>query len=211
MRTYTLRALRREALEMDVEFVLHGDSGPASAWAMDARPGESLQIVAPNDEAAQSSGGFEWINHDGIRDALLIADETALPAATGILELLATKPEPPFVQAFFSVPLTEDIQPLNYPFATLHWLARDRGDDLLCAVDKNVFIPERAQTGAFSAEEQGESNVLLWEQAGEATTFQAWVAAESSLVKSVRRTLLEKHHLNRSCASFMAYWARGRS
>ncbi len=56
MRTYTLRALRREACELDVEFVLHGDNGPASRWAMNARPGDTLQssrrIVIPWRQAA---------------------------------------------------------------------------------------------------------------------------------------------------------------
>ena len=30
---YTLRAWRPEVLELDMLFVLHGDSGPSSAWA----------------------------------------------------------------------------------------------------------------------------------------------------------------------------------
>ena len=47
MRTYTLRALRREQNQMDVEFVLHGVNGPASAWATHAEPGDALQTVAP--------------------------------------------------------------------------------------------------------------------------------------------------------------------
>ncbi|CDH30831.1 siderophore-interacting protein [Xenorhabdus bovienii] len=34
----------------------------------------------------------------------LIADETALPAALGILEQLAQRDNPPYVQAFFEVP-----------------------------------------------------------------------------------------------------------
>lgn len=48
MRTYTIRALRREALEVDIDFVLHGVNGPASAWATHAQVGDSLQMVAPN-------------------------------------------------------------------------------------------------------------------------------------------------------------------
>src|SRR5688500_11085011 len=33
MRTYTVRASRPETREIDVDFVLHGPTGPASAWA----------------------------------------------------------------------------------------------------------------------------------------------------------------------------------
>ena len=33
IRTYTVRAVRRDAPEVDVDIVLHGDGGPASRWA----------------------------------------------------------------------------------------------------------------------------------------------------------------------------------
>ncbi|MEJ1269140.1 hypothetical protein WDV93_26015 [Pantoea ananatis] len=36
-----------------------------------------------------TSGGYEWTPPDALRNALLIADETALPAAKGILERLS--------------------------------------------------------------------------------------------------------------------------
>ena len=45
-RTYTIRALRRN--EIDIDFVLHGENGPASRWAIHAVPGERLQIAAPD-------------------------------------------------------------------------------------------------------------------------------------------------------------------
>nr|BFE79910.1 hypothetical protein GCM10020093_025110 [Planobispora longispora] len=38
IRTYTVRAVRREARELDVDFVLHGDISPASRWATYAAP-----------------------------------------------------------------------------------------------------------------------------------------------------------------------------
>src|SRR5690606_5426397 len=36
IRTYTLRAVRPDLAEIDVDFVLHGSVGPASAWALAA-------------------------------------------------------------------------------------------------------------------------------------------------------------------------------
>lgn len=55
MRTFTLRELRRDTCEMDVDFVLHGDTGPASSWAGRAEPGQRLAILAPTAVAAESS------------------------------------------------------------------------------------------------------------------------------------------------------------
>lgn len=211
MRTYTLRALRTAELEVDVEFVLHGDGGPASRWATHARPGDAIQLVAPNAASPEDSGGYEWLNGDSVRQALLIADETALPAAIGILEQLAKKAEPPRVQAFFSVPLAEDVQMKAFPFADIHWLARERNEDLLHAVAQQVQIPEYAKAREQSMQEQSLSDTLLWERATATTGFQAWVAAESRVVKSLRRELLEKQKLNRDCASFMAYWSQGKA
>ncbi|MGU3523181.1 siderophore-interacting protein [Enterobacteriaceae bacterium C23F] len=211
MRTYTLRALRREMLEVDVEFVLHGDGGPASRWATHARPGDALQLVAPNAESPEDSGGYEWLDSDSVRQALLIADETALPAAIGILELLAKKTEPPRVQVFFSVPLVKDAQTQAFPFAEIHWLAREQNEDLLNGVKHHVQIPEYAKASGQPTEDQSLSDSLLWEKATEAKGFQAWVAGESRVVKSLRRELIEVQDLNRDCVSFMAYWSQGKA
>ncbi len=38
MRTYTIRHLRAEQGEVDVDFVLHGETGPASRWATAGHP-----------------------------------------------------------------------------------------------------------------------------------------------------------------------------
>ena len=95
MRTYTIRALRRDQQELDVDFVLHGDNGPASAWASNAQPGDVLQIVGPDIHFQGQTGGYEWQPPEGIKRVLLIGDETALPAIAGILESLTQHPSPP--------------------------------------------------------------------------------------------------------------------
>lgn len=59
MRTYTIRHLRAEAGEVDIDFVLHGETGPASRWALRAQRGESMQILAPDSRfSAQEAGGI---------------------------------------------------------------------------------------------------------------------------------------------------------
>ncbi|WBF44659.1 siderophore-interacting protein [Serratia rubidaea] len=213
MRTYTLRALRRERQEMDVEFVLHGDGGPASAWATHAQPGDAIQIVAPNADFAGDSGGYEWAPPAQMRQALLIADETALPAAMGILEQLAQQDDPPQVQAFFEVPLAGDcVSVAQFPFAEVFWLPRDVGPQqlhgtlLLESVRRRVTIPDSARAEAQSLAENSLGGDVLWERAEGACSFYAWVAAESSTVKSLRRYLIGECDLDRSTVNFMAYW-----
>ncbi|MWL74463.1 siderophore-interacting protein, partial [Escherichia coli] len=100
LRTYTLRRVDVEAGEAEVEFVMHGTDGPASAWAMGAQPGDALQIVAPNRDYPEDSGGYEWNPHPEAERGLIIADETALPAVKGILEQLAHRDTPPQIQLF---------------------------------------------------------------------------------------------------------------
>jgi NADPH-dependent ferric siderophore reductase len=85
MRTYTIRAVRREPPEIDVDFALHGDLGPASRWARRAAPGDTVSILAP---VVHDNGGVEFQLPQDARWALLAADETALPAVAGILESL---------------------------------------------------------------------------------------------------------------------------
>ncbi|MFS2222738.1 siderophore-interacting protein [Pantoea sp. B65] len=211
MRTYTLRALRAELHEMDVEFALHGISGPASAWATRATPGDMLQIVAPNADHNGDSGGYEWIMPDQVEQALVIADETALPAAMGILEQLAQLTHPPRVQALFEVPLTGDcVGVTQFPFAQVHWLPRGsqhaRGSLLLETVRDKVTIPACARSPAQSLTEHSLGGDLLWERAEGANTFYAWVAADSSSVKTLRRYLIGECELDRSAVNFMAYW-----
>ncbi len=126
LRIYTLRAVSHEQKQAIVDVVMHGETGPASRWAFHAQPGDTLQIVAPNALAEEDSGGYEWLPHHQVRQALLIADETALPAAMNILEMLAKQANPPQVQAFFEVPLREDcLTSVEFPFAHLYWLPRE--------------------------------------------------------------------------------------
>jgi len=84
MRNYTVRAFRPatdiRGAELDVDFVLHGSAadgtaGPASRWAENCEPGESVVLV---DE------GLAFNPARGTKSVLLVADETGLPAVAGI-------------------------------------------------------------------------------------------------------------------------------
>lgn len=125
MRTYTIRALRPTEYEVDVDFVLHGDSGPASAWATRADVGDPLLMLAPDAAFDGAPDGFEWRPPARLRQVLLAGDETVLPAIAGVLEALADQPDPPRVVALLEVPDAADRFDLLAPRdAALHWLPR---------------------------------------------------------------------------------------
>lgn len=196
MRTYTIRALRAEQEEVDVEFVLHGENGPASAWATHARIGDRLQLAAPNRQYGDDPGGYEWKPPAGVRHILLIADETALPAVAGILEELAGETEPPVVEAFLEVPGEADI--LDLPAIPAARQAR---------------LPEREVAGG-AAQELEDIDIdeeILWELASpESGSFYAWVAGESAAVMAIRRYLVQERGIDKRHLTLMGYWRLGK-
>ncbi|MCU1532661.1 MAG: NADPH-dependent ferric siderophore reductase [Arthrobacter sp.] len=132
MRTYTVRQERLDAVypELDVDFVLHfddaGNGGPATNWALNAKPGDTLTLIGPNNRAAhcvtaETYSGIEW--RPGLAQRVLLAgDETAVPAISAILESL-----PPYMSghAILEVPEAGDFQDLRSAAdMEIIWLAR---------------------------------------------------------------------------------------
>lgn len=226
-RTYTIRALRPEQAEVDVEFVLHGDNGPASRWAMNARPGDRLAMTAPDANAEGPKQGYEWKPPQGVRRILIIADETALPAAAGILETLDDLPLKPKVEALLEVPRSDDVQPLPQA-AKLRWLARDaepscqHGELLmraLCDIDLHKEIqalggaPANPTTSDTSNDESDNEDGPLWEPAtlDDSAPFYAWIAAETKVAMKLRRYLVNECGLPKKYVTSMGYWRLGKA
>lgn len=219
MRTYTIRELRVEAREVDVEFVLHGESGPASAWATHARPGDRVQLVAPNAAYPGDPGGYEWRPPVDVRHVLLIGDETALPAIAGIVEQLAEREDAPVVQAFLEIPTQQDTLALPCgPLTRLHWLPRagtsaGHGDRMLEAACELATLPSSAprENCRTPLNHVDIDKALPWELASPIdTAFYAWVAGESAAVMAIRRLFVGEFGLDRRALSFMGYWRHGR-
>ena len=123
-RTYTVRAVRPEAGEVDIEFALHGDLGPASAWATRATPGDEIILIGPDELSPDRAVGIDF--RPGLVETVLLAgDETAAPAICAILEQL---PAHAAGIAIIEVPSPLDFLEVRGPAGVdVRWLAR--GDD----------------------------------------------------------------------------------
>ena len=213
MRTYTIRHLRAEQGEVDIDFVLHGETGPASRWALRAQPGDSMQILAPDRRfSANDAGGFEWKPPQVLNQVLLVADGTALPAAMGILDVLAAKAAPPQTQAFFEVDSAQDMLPVpDWPGLTVQWLIREKttaGTLMVEAVQKAVPPINTSTVGqAVELAEVDIDKEILWEIAETAAEgFYGWIAGESAAVMSLRRYLIKDCGIPRESLNLMGYW-----
>lgn len=102
MRTFTIRAQRGDLI--DIEFALHGDAGPASAWARSAQPGSRLGIIGPEPGVTPKALQYSPADADW---QLLAGDDTALPALTTIIESL---PAGTVTRAFIQVSDAGDVR-----------------------------------------------------------------------------------------------------
>lgn len=220
MRTYTIRHLRAARGEVDVDFVLHGETGPASKWALNADIGDFIQICAPGRGFEGECGGYEWKPPADVGQVLLIADETALPAAAGIIEMMAAWPRPPATQAFLEVP--EDADRLDLPRfdgLDLHWLVRDAEGrqagfgELMVQAAGRARLPTAAAVGPADtalADVDIDQDVL-WDRAEQTDSpFYAWVAGETGAVSQIRQFLIKDKAIDRRQLNLMGYWRQGR-
>lgn len=119
-KNYTVRRWDPTTGELDIWFVLHGDSGPCSAWATRAEVGDEVGLWGPR---AAHEPPASTTKH------LLLADETGLPGALAILESLPAEAE---AVALVEVSGVED-EVLDVD-PRVRWLHRDRGESLLDGV-----------------------------------------------------------------------------
>lgn len=183
IRNYTVRAYRADGdtgPEIDVDFVVHGseeagDAGPASLWAQTCAVGDEVAII---DEGA-------ICNAPAGAALLLVADESALPAAAGVLR---DAPSDATGVAVIEVPHPDDRQPLDAPEGMqIRWVVRGSGGRpgaAALAELRRVPVPE-----------------------GE---VYAWAAGESALATGARRHWVS-NGIPKTSISFCGYWKFGTS
>lgn len=227
MRTYTVRDVQGYGADtrLVVDFVVHEDglAGPGGGWALRARPGDRIVLLAPR--RGVPFGGIEFTPSDA-STLLLVGDETAVPAVAGILAGLGCDARG---TAFLEVPDALDIQDLPAPTGIeVRWLVRGHrevGSRLVPAVRECLGLPGRPPGAAGH---DVDVDPLLWETpeysgSGEELRSQAvnptssdaldgvfaWIAGESAMVTRLRRALVTEVGVDRRQVAFMGYWRRG--
>jgi NADPH-dependent ferric siderophore reductase len=176
MRTYTPRHFDAERRELSVDFLLHG-VGLASEWAARAQVGDRLHIGGP--------GGGTDIDA-ALRAAVLLVDETAMPAAGMILDALPTDCH---VTLVCEVEDSDEQRPLGTRAADVtHWLHRAESNaapgSLLLQAARDLPLPDGAQ----------------W-----------WVACESGAMRAIKSQLVDGRGLDRSRLISRGYWQLGKA
>ncbi|WND39588.1 siderophore-interacting protein [Streptomyces sp. BB1-1-1] len=115
---YSVADFRQQAAEMDIDFVVHrgpgGEiEGRAAIWACRAAPGDALAVL--------DQGILFDCPHDA-SEVTVVADETGLPAAAGILRSLPGGTVGRLIQ---EVPTAADRRVLDGPAGvTVSWVVR---------------------------------------------------------------------------------------
>lgn len=138
----------KDATELDIDFLLHGDDGPASAWAARAEPGSQLAVAGPR--------GSRLVP-EGMSRLIVVADETALPSTSRWLELT---PEDVSITALFDVAdesIEDYFEPAQAKRASFEWLYRRDGFGQLEEALRSLG-PIDEQTFVFLA---GEATTLI--------------------------------------------------
>ncbi|PWH05464.1 siderophore-interacting protein [Brachybacterium endophyticum] len=147
VRSYTIRELRPEAGELDIDFVAHGDEGIAGPWAQRARAGEQVMMI-------DQGRGFD--PDEDASSVLLVGEESALPALLGILRDL---PRSTAGTALIEIPEQADAQEHEAPEdVEVRWLPRkephDRPGVLALEALRELVPSDGARLQAYLAGEQ---------------------------------------------------------
>lgn len=174
-REYTVRAHRPAEREIDIDFVLHG-GGLAAGWVQAVQPGDAVHIAGP-------PGGYRV--GDDYDFYVLVADETALPAAVRWLDEM---PRTHRGVAYLEVPSAASEQPVNPPPGVrVRWLhGGGQATDLLEQAARATEVPDGAAVFV-------------------------WLAGEAGAIKPLRRWVRDELELGQNDSSITGYWKRGQA
>lgn len=225
LRTYTVRAVRHDRGEVDVDIVIHpeaaGGDGPVARWAKRVRTGDELVLLGPNRDFDGPHGGMDFQPPASATRVLIAGDETAVPAAAAIVERLPGHIE---ARVLLEVPETADAEAIAADLSAapegvhIGLLPRDgagHGTALVPAVRDAMtrLLPHTAP--GTELEDVDVDTTLLWESPGEGAQtshgLYAWLAGEAAVIKTLRRHLVSERGVNRKSVAFMGYWRQGKA
>jgi NADPH-dependent ferric siderophore reductase len=148
VRTYTVRNYDPAAGQVDVDFVLHADHGPASHWAEHAQPGDPVGFAGPGSPKLVDFTA-DWF--------LIVGDMSALPAIGAIVEQL---PAGACGYAVLEIIDSDDQQSLPFPEGIdVQWVVNpDPGNPAAVLQDAVLSLPWL--TGRAAVWAAGESGAV---------------------------------------------------
>lgn len=208
--------------EIDIDFVLHADAsgamGPGANWADRAQVGDSVSLLAP------LRGNTMWSswNPGQASKILILTDETAVPAALSITQVLDGDVR---ADIMLEVPGEADIMTNQQaqieglkercPNVSINWLPRGcngassvRGEELYRSLREVLDVQLNDQ---YKVTEQVTDEEIVWGLADEDTDYYVFIAGESAVIKTLRRICVNDAGLDKSNISFMGYWKEGRA
>lgn len=183
-RTYTIRYLRQELNELDVDFVRHhhsadgvnADSGGfASNWSQHAKVGSQISIVGPSSIKGLAKNA-DWF--------FLVGDMTALPALSAKLEML---PSSALGYAVIEINHESDKQTLVKP----------EGISLVWVIKSKVNSEAGGLIEAVRAQHWKSGKVALWS------------ACEFNSMKQLRTYFRNEKAVDKDDIYISSYWKEG--
>jgi len=160
-RTYTVRKFDVTTQELTIDFVAHGDDGPASRWANHAQPGDVLGFAGPSTPKVTQFNA-DWY--------LVAADLSAIPVAAAALEAM---PRDAKGVAIFEVITPEDRQDIDIPEGfDVHWL-----------IQPDPYVPSTAQEDLIRSLDwpQGRVQTCIAGESGVIRSLRGFLANEKQV------------------------------
>ncbi|ENY70415.1 siderophore-interacting protein [Aeromonas diversa] len=137
IRTFTLRAFRREQLELDIDFALHGELGPASHFALHAVPGDRLAISGPGGPTPMLQEADNYY---------MAGDLTALPAICAMAEVMSPQAKG---EILLLVPHRDEIQEIPLPSGVTQTWFVGEPDQTAPLVEHFIRLPIAPEASYF--------------------------------------------------------------
>ncbi|MFT8705381.1 siderophore-interacting protein [Bifidobacterium aquikefiricola] len=212
-------AFAQRAQPGDEIFVIGPDAHSIhSAEGIDFHPGDAKHLLLIGDETAVPGIG-------GILSSL----HQASWHGQGMVLL-----EIPYQEDIAALKQTEGFRNAEDLGLTVDWVARsqschateptiERGASLItrmrkyAATNQTMLNPGRASANGAASQSSALEDVdvdkdLLWETPESATgrSFYSWMAGEASVIRTLRRMIVQQFGVNRSAVAFMGYWRAGK-